>query len=314
MSFVTAWIHLQRSSKFLAAKLLVVVLLGIISPVHLVAQDEMELSPDQLAMLQKFASIQWQSGPAVGKIGTMAEIKIPAGYKFTGSQGAQDLLELYGNPRDPGMLGAMVPESEDSDWTLIFQFDDIGYVDDSDRDSIDADELMSTFRSGIEPGNAQRRSLGLEEMTSMSWQETPFYDSQTNNLTWALKLDFPSGTTINYDIRMLGRRGVMEATLLGDPDTYASQVPEVKKLLADFSFVSGNKYSEWTQGDKVAGVGLAGLVAGGAAVAAAKTGLLAKLGLLLAKGGKAVILGIVLFFGAIGSLFKRMIGGGRTES
>lgn len=88
-------------------RLLVAVIIFSCSLVTGSAQDDVGLSPEQLATLERFASIQWQSGPAVGKIGTMAEIKIPKGYKFTGSQGAQDSLELYGNPRDLGMLGAM---------------------------------------------------------------------------------------------------------------------------------------------------------------------------------------------------------------
>src|SRR5690606_14754128 len=272
------------------------------------------LSPEQLEMLQKYASIQWEPGPYTGKIGNHAEIKLPAGFAFTGAQGAQDLLEVYGNPRDPGILAAIVPEDEDSDWTLVFQFDDIGYVDDSDRDALDADALLKAFRDGIPAGNRERRSMGLEELNGMAWQVPPFYDPQTNNLTWGLKLDFASGSAINYDIRILGRRGVMQATLIGDPETYAAALPQVKTLLDNYSYFSGSKYAEWTQGDKVAGVGLAGLVAGGGVVAAAKTGLLAKLGLILAKGGKAVIVGIILVFATLGSFLKRLVFGESATS
>ena len=268
-----------------------------------------ELSPEQMELLRQYASIPWEEGPTLGAIGDMAEIKIPAGYSFTGAKGTQDLLELYGNPRNPNMLAAIVPLAEDEDWTLVFQFDDIGYVDDSDRESLDAEDLISAFREGISAGNEARRAVGAEELQGMSWQEKPFYDPQTNNLTWALKLDFPTGSSINYDIRMLGRRGVMEATLVGDPASYGEAVPKVKALLANHTFTSGNKYAEWTQGDKLAGVGLAGLVGGGAAVAAAKTGLLAKLGILLAKGGKAIIVGFVVVIAAVGSFLKRIFGG-----
>ncbi|MEM9586393.1 MAG: DUF2167 domain-containing protein [Planctomycetota bacterium] len=281
-----------------------------VGPQALEAEASLELSDE----MKRYLAIQWESGPTTARIGTMAEIKIPAGYRFTGAKGTQDLLELYGNPRNPDMLGCIMPESEQEDWTLVFQFDSIGYVDDSDREALDAEELITTFRSGIDAGNAQRRAMGAEELSAMSWQEQPFYDSQTNNLTWALKLDFPSGSSINYDIRLLGRRGVMEATLIGDPETYSDAVPTVKSLLEGYSFTSGNKYSEWVKGDKVAAVGLAGLVAGGAAVAAAKTGLLAKLGLLLAKGGKAVIVGIVVVLAGVGSFFKKLLGGGQQAS
>ncbi len=273
------------------------------------------ISPEQMALMQRFAAIEWQEGPSVGKIGDIAEIKIPEGYSYTGAAGAQELLELYGNPRNPNMLGALVPDSEDEDWTLVFQFDDIGYVDDSDREALDPEGLMSDFRASIPAGNEERRSMGLEELTAMSWAKPPFYDPETNNLTWGLKLDFPSGNAINYDIRMLGRRGVMEATLVGDPETYRAALPAVNQILEGYQFTTGNQYAEWRQGDKVAAYGLAGLVGGGALVAASKTGLLAKLGLLLAKGGKAVILGIVVFFGALGSFFKKLFSGGdRSEA
>ncbi|MCM2369771.1 DUF2167 domain-containing protein [Aporhodopirellula aestuarii] len=292
---------------------LVLALIGGLNPA--MAQDEeFEFSAEQLELLERYAAIEWQEGPATGQIGDIAELQIPEGYSFTGAQGAQDLLELYGNPRNPSMLGALIPNAEDEDWTLVFQFSDIGYVDDTDRDKLDAEAIMSDFRAGIPAGNQQRRAMNMEEMTSMSWQERPFYNPQTNNLTWALKLDFPSGTSINYDIRMLGRRGVMEATLVGDPETYASVVPVVNQLLEGYQFTSGNKYAEWKQGDKVAAYGLAGLVGGGALVAASKTGLLAKLGVLFAKGGKAIIIGMIVFFGAIGSFIKKLFGGSDSET
>ncbi|MEM9646256.1 MAG: DUF2167 domain-containing protein, partial [Planctomycetota bacterium] len=275
--------------------------------------EDFSLTPEQLERSQRFSAIEWSSGPTTGAIGNMAEIDVPEGYSFTGASGAQELLVLYGNPRSTSILGALVPQSESEDWTLIFQFEDIGYVDDSDRDALDAEALMESFRAGIPEGNRQRREIGAEEMNSMSWQEKPFYDSTSNNLTWALNLDFPSGNSINYDIRVLGRRGVMEVTLLGSPETYAEAVPKVKDLLATFRFTQGNTYGEWRQGDKIAAVGLAGLVAGGAAVAASKTGLLAKLGVLLAKGGKAIVVAVVAIFAGLGSVFKRFFGGGNDD-
>ncbi|MEZ6087560.1 MAG: DUF2167 domain-containing protein [Pirellulaceae bacterium] len=268
---------------------------------------------EQQEMIRKMLSIDWKTGPTTGNIGTMAKINVPEGYRFTEAAGAQTLLEVYGNPRNPNILAAMEPLSENETWTLIFQFDSIGYVKDEDKDALDADDLMSTFRAGIEPGNQRRRAMGAEELRSINWAEKPFYDSETNNLTWALNLAFDSGNSINYDIRVLGRRGVMEVTLIGDPETYSQAVPTVKNLLTGYSFTDGNKYSEWVPGDKVAEYGLAGLVAGGAIAAAAKTGLLSKLGLLIAKGGKAIILVFVVIGGAILSAFKRLFGGGGDD-
>jgi len=277
------------------------------------AQEE-ELSGEELAQMAKYNSIQWQEGPAKVQIGSMGEMLLPAGYRFAGDTGAQTLLELYGNPPNSRILGAVVPTAEDADWTLIFQFDDVGYVKDEDKDSIDAAEILSNFQAGLPEMNRVRREMGADECMGISWMEQPFYDPQTNNLTWALNLAFAGGGSVNYDIRMLGRRGVMEATLLGDPATYTKSLPQVKELLGAYSFTSGNKYTEWTQGDKVAAYGLTGLVAGGGLALAAKSGLLAKLGLLLAKGGKAIILGIVVLGGVIFSFIKKFFGGNNESS
>lgn len=283
------------------------------SQAHVVANaQDGGLSPAEQAMMQRLSSIQWINGPAKANIGTMAEIDVPPGYQFAAGGDAQTLLELYGNPRNPNILGAMVPMSELENWTLIFKFDEIGYVADADKESLNADEIISSFQAGLPDMNAARRQIGAPECGYISWMEPPFYDSQTNNLTWALRLGFADGESVNYDIRMLGRRGVMEATLVDSPEAYAQSVPTVKSLLSSFSFTDGNRYSQWQQGDKVAAYGLTGLVAGGGLAMAAKTGLLAKIMATILKGGKAIIIAVVVVFGGAFSLIKRLAGNGES--
>jgi len=272
------------------------------------------MTAKEMENMQRYLAISWQKGPTKVSVGPIGEIQVPDGYEYAADADARTLLELYGNPRNPNILGALRSQSENADWTLIFKFDAIGYVNDADKDSIDANEILSSFQAGLPEMNQLRRQMGLSECRSITWMEQPFYDTQTNNLTWALNLGFPEGNSVNYDIRMLGRRGVMEATLLGDPATYGQAVPEVKRLLSGYAFTPGNKYSEWVQGDKVAAYGLTGLVAGGGIAAAAKTGLLAKLALLFTKGGKAGYAAIVAVIGGIYAFFKRLVGGGRGET
>ncbi len=275
----------------------------------------MELTPEQKALIEKLQSIQWQSGPTKGGVGTLAEVSVPEGFNYVGADGAQTLLEAYGNPRNPKVLAAIVPQNQEQDWTLIFQFDDIGYVKDADKESINADELLEGFNAGLADGNERRRAVGAEEIQKISWTEQPFYDKETNNLTWAMLASFASGDSVNYDIRILGRHGVMEATIVGSPESYKTAVPEVKKILSGFTFTDGNKYAEWQPGDRMAQLGLAGLIGGGAVAVAGKAGLLGKLGAMIAKGGKAIIV-VVLGLGAmIWSLIKKMLGmGEKTET
>jgi uncharacterized membrane-anchored protein len=65
--------------------------------------------------------------------------------------------------------------------------------------------------------------------------------------------------------------------------------------------VSGQKYSEFKSGDKVAAYGLSALVLGGAGVMAAKMGLFAKLGVILGKFWKGIVFGLI----ALGALVKK---------
>jgi uncharacterized membrane-anchored protein len=73
-----------------------------------------------------------------------------------------------------------------------------------------------------------------------------------------------------------------------------------------FSYTSGNRYAEFMKGDKVAGYGLTALIAGGAAAAAVKTGLFAKLFKVIAAAGAALWKFIVIAFAAIARFFKQI--------
>lgn len=72
-----------------------------------------------------------------------------------------------------------------------------------------------------------------------------------------------------------------------------------------FDYVAGERYSEWSQGDKVAAYGLGALVLGGAAAVATKKGLWAVLGGLIAAGWKLMAGLAVAAFAGLGSLFKK---------
>jgi len=43
--------------------------------------------------------IDWIDGPVTARLDDVAEIKVPAGYRFTGKEGTKKFLELTQNPR-----------------------------------------------------------------------------------------------------------------------------------------------------------------------------------------------------------------------
>src|SRR5262249_40219784 len=151
--------------------------------------------------------------------------------------------ELTHNPPDHNELGVLTPI--DPDWSISFEFDDIGYVKDDEKDKLDADALLKSVREGTEEANAYRRSKHWSEITVVGWQQPPAYDQDTKRLVWSIKGRSGDHEGVNYDTRVLGRRGVMKVKLVAGVDELAEIVPVFNKLLKGFEFSAGQRYDEW---------------------------------------------------------------------
>ena len=110
---------------------------------------------------------------------------------------------------------------------------------------------------------------------------------------------------VNYTSRLLGRKGIMSAVLVSSPDTLGPDSTAFKALLGGFDYVTGERYSEFKQGDRVAEFGLAALVLGGAAAVATKKGFWAAIVAFLGAFWKVLIGFVVAGLAGIGSLFKK---------
>lgn len=224
--------------------------------------------------------VEWVLGPSEGRLGDRASVAVPAGFRFTGAEGTQLLLEAMENPTSGRELGLLAYDGEDASksWFVVFEFSDSGYVKDEDRDELDAGALLETMKEGNEHGNELRKQRGWETIELVGWQREPFYDARTNNLTWAtLARAAGGGESVNWSVRVLGREGVMNIDLVLGPETLDAALPEFEKVIDSFQYVDGQRYAQFSAGDKVAEYGLAALVVGGGAAIAAKTGLLSKL-------------------------------------
>ena len=116
-------------------------------------------------------------------------------------------------------------------------------------------------------------------------------------------------TSINYETRLLGRKGVTVVELVVNPAQLATTMPAYQSLLTGYSYKQGETYAEYKPGDKLAKYGLVGLVTAGAVVVAAKTGLLA---IILAFGKKLWVL-LVAGVAAVVNFVKRLFGGGKNK-
>jgi uncharacterized membrane-anchored protein len=250
-----------------------------------------------------FDSIAWTKGPAKVNVGGQAEMQVPQGFAFTGPDGARKLLELMHNPTAGSELGILT--DAELGMFVLFEFEDIGYVKDADKEKLDADDMLDSIREGNESANEARKERGWPPIQIVGWHTPPFYNPQTNNLEWCIKGESQGRTIINYNTRILGRAGVMSANLMVDPEKLGATLPVVKNLLGGFSYIEGKRYAQYLPGDKVAKYGLTALVVGGAVGVAAKTGFLAKIIASMGKLWKALIVGLI----AVGAALKKFVFG-----
>ena len=247
------------------------ILLGFVL-VLLTFAAQAQREPGQI--IEELQKLAWQRAPGEGTIGAKAKIRIPEGYSFLDERNTRRFLELMGNPpRDNHTLIA----PSNLDWFAVFSFDPVGYVKDDEK--IDAAALLDSLKKGDEPGNEERKRLGMAPIYTDGWHVPPHYDSGTKRLEWGMRLrDERGGMHVNYTSRLLGRSGVMSAVLVSSPQTLNDDVKAFNGALAGYQFNAGEQYAEFKSGDKVAEYGLAALVVGGAAAAAAKAGLFKSLG------------------------------------
>jgi len=247
--------------------------------------------------------IKWLKGPTTANLGAIAKINVPEGYLFADGEGARKFLEVTQNTPSGSELGIIVPRSDQETWYVIFDFNNIGYVKDEERDSLDAAKILDSLKKNTEGANIERQKRGWKAFHVIDWYTQPYYDPQTNNLTWAINgaEDQGANPAVNYSVRILGRNGTMNVDLVLDPNDVMATVPKFKTLMDGFHFTEGNRYADFVQGDKLAGYGLTALIAGGVTAAAIKTGLFAKL-------WKFMVLVVAAIFGALKKFWRKVKG------
>ena len=254
---------------------------------------------ERLTVRQAIQRLDWQYGPSVAKIGDRASIKLGSEYAFLSSNETTRFLTLTGNLPSPNHY-AVAPRN--LSWFVVFSFDETGYIKDDEK--IDTDDVLNKLRAGTARNNEERKRRGIRPIYLDGWAVKPHYDEQTKRLEWGTRLtaDNTDEVSVNYSIRILGRMGVMHAILVTDPNALTADVREFKTVLGGYNFDSGQRYSEFRKGDKIAAYGLTGLILGGGVAVAAKTGLLKYMGKFIVYifGGLIALVG-----GLIKSLFGR---------
>jgi uncharacterized membrane-anchored protein len=272
------------------------------------AQLDTNSLPPQIAKLVK--DLKYRQGE-IDLRGGLATLSVPKEFNFLDSEDTETVLvKLWGNPpsekRPIGLLipSGMTPLSTNC-WVVTISYDEDGYVKDGDASKINYDDLLKQMQKGVQESNKLRQEKGYPTVALLDWAEPPRYDATTHKMYWAKRIKFEgeTGETLNYNIRMLGRKGVLELNAIASVDQLPEIDAQTPQILGMVDFKEGNRYADFDpKVDKVATYGLAALVAGGTLAVAAKFGLLKLLWVAILAAKKFVIIGLV----AIVAFFKKM--------
>lgn len=271
------------------------------------SQDENELK--KLDSIEK--TFKYEHGIINLKNG-IGKINIPKGFKYLNPEQAERVLvDLWGNPKGENLtLGLLLPENQgvmnQDGYVFNIQYDEIGHVEDDDADDVDYDDLLTEMQKETVEENKERQKAGYEPVSIVGWAAKPFYDKDRKILHWAKEIKFGTSSvnTLNYNVRILGRKGVLVLNAIATENELPLVQKDITKVLDIVQFNDGYKYEDFDSNvDDVAAWTIGGLVAGKVLT---KVGFLA----IFAKFGKLILLGLLGFFGA----FKNKIRGWFSKS
>jgi uncharacterized membrane-anchored protein len=260
------------------------------------------------AMRKIESELKFQQGVIpIGK--NLAKITLPENFRYLDPDNTEKVLvDIWGNPPRNKSLGMIVPAdfkaTGENSWGVIVTYEEDGHVKDNDAASINYNDLLKQMQEGTREANEERKKAGYEAIELVGWAESPHYDKTSHKLYWAKELKFGDNdeNTLNYDIRALGRRGVLSLNAVAAMSQLKDVEKDMQAVLGFVEFNEGHRYKDYVDGtDKVAAYGVGALIAGGLA---AKAGLFKVLlaGLLAFK--KFAILAVI----GIVALLKKLLG------
>ncbi|MBW0148031.1 DUF2167 domain-containing protein [Marinobacter arenosus] len=248
-------------------------------------------------------SLNYQQGE-ISLPNGVATLNVPESFYYLSPEDTQRVLvEAWGNPPGGQTLGMLFPSDvtplDDASWGVTIEYEEDGYVSDENASEIDYADLLEQMQEDTREVNPERVEAGYQPIELVGWAATPHYNEASHKLYWAQELQFGDDPyhTLNYNIRVLGRQGVLVLNFIAG----MHQLPEIEAnldtVLDMAQFDDGHRYSDFDpEVDTVAAYGLGALVAG---KAAAKAGFFAAALLFLKKFGVIILAGLAAIGGKL---------------
>ncbi|BBI34643.1 DUF2167 domain-containing protein [Cohnella abietis] len=247
------------------------------------------------------------SGQTVS-IGAIADLTLDPSMAYLDAENTRKFLDDNGNISSDSDIGAVYPM--DSNWIVYFQYFDDGHIKDDEKDNIDADALLESYKKGTENQNSKLENPTYHLFVE-GWERAPDYDEVQRALTWTLRMHTSNNEPLlNQNVRILTREGNMSVILVTDPGHLQEDAASMKQLVLDkLNIKPGQRYEDFNEStDKKASYGLTGLILGGAGlVVAKKAGLIAVIVVLVKKFGIVIV-------AAVAGLWRFLRGKSNTKN
>ena len=182
------------------------------------------------------AGLRWTTGRVV--LGNnLAEVNLTSSYRYLGPEDTRKVIvDIWGNPPSRGdTLGMIFPAdvepAQPGGWAVVLTYKEDGYVKDDDAAKINYDDLLKQMQEAVERENQTRVKQNFSKVELVGWAASPRYDQQSHKLYWAKEFDFGGGSvhTLNYDVRVLGRKGVLAINAVAS----MSQLTEIQERMPE---------------------------------------------------------------------------------
>jgi uncharacterized membrane-anchored protein len=214
------------------------------------AQDDSESSDQYFVDLEK--SFNYQQG-TIPFLDNQATIQTGSSLRFLNAADTQRLLtEGWGNPLDENTLGMILPAEIspfdfEKSWAVEISYEDEGYVSDKEANKMNFDTMLKDMQGSIKDANKDRVEAGYQPYELVGWATSPRYDSAGHKLYWAEELKFGEDeyNTLNYNIRVLGRKGYLNLNVIGNMDQLPVIEAQIPNMLQAVSFAEGSRYQDF---------------------------------------------------------------------
>lgn len=216
------------------------------------------------------ASFEWRTG-RIDLADGVASMNVPATHKFLSHDQAYHLLvDVWENPPSitEDLLGVIIQADADVYTDLpayVMYYEESGYVHDRDADAIDYEAKLRDMLHEDSLANISRLEQGYGALQLIGWASPPYYDKERKALHWAKEMvsEGSDRNILNYNIRILGRRGLLVINAISTMDHLDEVKAELPAVLDMAWFNDGHRHDQYDPAtDGESAKGLTGLLDG----------------------------------------------------